>query len=137
MFLLDTNVLSEPMKKAPNPGVVAWLAALGGDFLISAISMEELRYGAQRMQEGRRRNKILAAIDALCAEYGSKIEPFTADDAALCAGMRAQAWCAGNNVAYQDIAIAATALRKDAVVATRNIKDFAILGVETLNPFSA
>ena len=80
MFLLDTNVLSEPMKRAPDPAVVAWLATIGADFAISAISVEELLYGALRLPEGKRRERTLAAVDAICAEHGSRVLPFTPED---------------------------------------------------------
>ena len=136
IYLLDTNVLSEPLKKSPDPTVIAWLATLGEAFVISAVSMEELRYGALRMSEGARKRRILSAIESICVEYGSKIVPFTAEDAAICAGLRMKSWGAGNNVAYQDLAICATALRMGVPVATRNTRDFKPLGVEVYNPFS-
>ena len=123
------------MKRAPEPAVVAWLATIGADFAISAISIEELRYGALRMPAGRRRENTVAAVDAICAEHGNRVLAFTAEDALTCADLRAIAWGSGNNVAYQDIAICATALRRGLVVATRNVRDFAPLGVDVFNPF--
>ena len=123
------------MKKAPNPALVDWLRAVGDDFYISAISMEELHYGALRMSEGKRRRAILAAIDAVTQTYGHRVLSFTEKDAETCARLRALAWGSGQNITYQDIAICATALNNNLVVATRNTRDFEPLGASTFNPF--
>jgi toxin FitB len=58
-FLLDTNVVSEWVKSRPNSGVVSWLAAVDEDrVFISVVTLAELRYGIERMAEGRRRNRL-------------------------------------------------------------------------------
>lgn len=134
-YLLDTNVLSEPMKRNPNPAAIAWIARLESDFCICATSIEELCYGALRMPDGARKRGIRAAIDELVREYSADIIPFTTEDAIECGRLRAKAWGSGNNVAYQDIMIAAVAMRAGCVVATRNVRDFETLGVKTVNPF--
>lgn len=58
-FLLDTNVVSEPTKPRPNPGVVVWLAAVDeDDVFLSVITLTELRYGVERLAQGRRRKQL-------------------------------------------------------------------------------
>ena len=55
-YLLDTNVISEPMKARPNGGVVAWLSGLDEDeACISVVTITELRYGIERLATGKRR----------------------------------------------------------------------------------
>ena len=55
-FLLDTNVISEPMKQRPNGGVLAWLAKVNEDSVfLSVVTITELRYGIERLAAGRRR----------------------------------------------------------------------------------
>ena len=58
-FLLDTNVISEPMKPRPNAGVLAWLAEVDEDSVfLSVVTITELRYGIERLATGRRRDHL-------------------------------------------------------------------------------
>src|SRR5207244_11985366 len=58
-FLLDTNVLSEPMKARPNAGLLAWLAEADEESVfISVVTITELRYGIERLATGRRRDRL-------------------------------------------------------------------------------
>ena len=88
-FLLDTNVVSESTKPRPNPGVVAWLAAVDEDnVFLSVITLTELRYGVERLAQGRRRKQLdrwlqqdlplrfegrILPIDALVADTCGKL----------------------------------------------------------------
>ena len=58
-FLLDTNVISEPMKARPNAGVLAWLAQIDEDSVfLSVVTITELRCGIERLASGRRRDRL-------------------------------------------------------------------------------
>jgi len=58
-FLLDTNVLSEPMKERPNSGVLEWLSQANEDeVFISVVTITELRYGVERLATGKRRERL-------------------------------------------------------------------------------
>lgn len=58
-FLLDTNVLSEPTRPRPDPGVLAWLASVDeDDVFICAITIAEIRKGIQRLSPGRKRTRL-------------------------------------------------------------------------------
>lgn len=57
-YLLDSNVLSEPTKPKPDPAVIAWLDANESECAVSSISLAELRYGIERLPEGKRRNQL-------------------------------------------------------------------------------
>ena len=58
-FLLDTNVLSEPVKERPNPGVLAWLSKVNEDqVFVSVVTITELRYGVERLVVGKRRERL-------------------------------------------------------------------------------
>jgi len=64
-FLLDTNVLSEPMKERPNSGILSWLSQANEDeVFVSVVSITELRYGVERLATGKRRERL----DGLAAE---------------------------------------------------------------------
>ncbi|MBR2834841.1 MAG: PIN domain-containing protein [Coriobacteriales bacterium] len=135
-YLIDTNVLSEPLLKKPDLAVVAWLQSVINESFISAITIEEMLYGAKRMPNGQRKDAILAAIQAISAQYAHRILVFGLQEAQVCSTLRVQAWSGGNNIGIQDIMIAATAQVSGLIVVTRNTKDFALLSVRCINPFS-
>ena len=63
MIVLDTDVLSEPLKLRPDPKVLAWLDAQAAETLyMSTISYAELRFGVLKMPDGKRRNDLAAQI---------------------------------------------------------------------------
>ena len=135
LWLVDTNVISEPFVKAPNRDVLDWLERHDAEYLVSAVTMEELRFGAERMPEGRRRERIIAAIDRIEADYRDRIAVFGAPEAAESGRLRAAAVACGNNVYIADVMIAATARLLGATVVTRNVRDFEPLGVPVFNPY--
>ena len=64
MIVLDTNVLSEPLKPQPSPKVMEWLDSQVAETLfITAISRAELRFGVLKLPDGRRKNALRAHID--------------------------------------------------------------------------
>ena len=63
-YLLDTNVISEIMRTAPHPGVVAFLSERE-DLWLSSIVIHELEYGVRRMPQGRRRGRLEAELSRL------------------------------------------------------------------------
>ncbi len=64
-YLLDTNVLSEPARTRPHPGVMAALARQEHLVCTAAPVVHELIYGVQRLPEGRRRGLLEAYVKAL------------------------------------------------------------------------
>ena len=115
--LLDTNVVSELICKAPDPAVEAWTAghALEGLFF-STVCEAELRNGAVILSAGRRRESLVSDIERMLSD---------AFDGACCRSARA----------YADIA--AIARSRDMVVATRNVRDFDDIDIEIVNPWTA
>ena len=76
-FLLDTNVISEPMKARPNAGVLAWLAEADEDSVfVSVVTITELRYGIERLITGRRRDRLDRWLrNDLTSRFGERILP--------------------------------------------------------------
>ena len=128
-YLLDTNVVSEVMRRSPDPGVAAWFSALDG-FSISAVTLEELVYGL------RRRN-LLAKEAWLRRMLADKAEvvPVTVAAAHWSGEKRAMLESAGRTVTQADALIAACAWELGLVLASRNVDDFRGFGVPLLNPF--
>ena len=136
--LLDTNVLSEVRRPAPNPKVLAWLDTIDEDrAFISVASIAELRRGIVLMDDGRRREALSAWLaQDLPARFAGRILPIDPAIAGRWGDLMAQARQSGFALSVMDGFFAATALAKELVLATRNTKDFAALGVPLFNPWT-
>lgn len=137
MILIDTNVVSELMRPDPAPAVLDWFAGrAASDLFLSAISEAELRAGAAYLPAGRRRDGLVAAIDAMVAEdFGGRILPFDSAAAKFYAIIAAARRAAGRPIAEADCQIAAIARARGMAVATRNVADFLGCGMEIIDPW--
>lgn len=136
MIVLDTNVVSELMRSAPDPGVSAWVASQGGLWL-TAVSEAELRLGVALMPVGARASAVGAAVAAMLAEdFAGRILPFDGAAARAYAAICADRRAGGRPIAAFDAMIAAIALAHGATVATRNLRDFEGCGVDLVNPWA-
>jgi predicted nucleic acid-binding protein len=136
--LLDTNVLSEVRRPAPEPKVLAWLDTIDEDrTFISVASIAELRRGIALMEDGRRRAALAAwlAVD-LPERFSGRILAIDPAIAERWGDVMAQSRRGGFALSVMDSFFAATALANELVLATRNTKDFAPLGVPLFNPWT-
>lgn len=134
-YLVDTNVVSELCNKSPDPNVIKWLSQEGSNSYLSAITIEEMRFGELMMPEGKRRNQLHEIIGNLFESYGSKILSLDMSAASQCAVFHERAIHLGRTPTFEDLAIAAIAKVAGLAVATRNVRDFDYLGIEVVNPF--
>jgi predicted nucleic acid-binding protein len=134
--LLDTNVLSELVRPKPDPKVQAFVRAQT-DPLISALTIHELVFGAERASDPARRAKLIAWIAAIQSEFAGRIVDIDADVAEQAGRLRANAASQGANTDPIDALIAASAVVRGAGVATRNVRDFAPLGVSVIDPWNS
>lgn len=139
MIVLDTNVLSELMRPAPNPAVVAWLDQQpAGDVATTSITVAEILYGIERLPAGRRqRNLAMLAAELFDQEFHGRLLPFDALAASHYSQRIAQAERNGTPVSMADGQIAAICHAHGATLATRNTKDFEPLGIPLINPWDA
>ena len=137
--LLDTDVVSELLRKAPDPAVEAWAAGRPlEDLFFSAIGEAELRYGAAILPAGRRRKSLVSDIERMLRDaFEDRILPFDSDAARACADIAAARRSTGRPVAPTDCQIAAIARSRNMAVATRNVRDFEHVGVEVVDPWAA
>ncbi|MFN3313077.1 MAG: type II toxin-antitoxin system VapC family toxin [Hyphomonas sp.] len=138
MILLDTNIVSEFMGAAPNPNVAAWLRAQQtSELALAAITVGEIRYGLALLPAGRRRASLALAFDRFVAEIiGHRVEPFDGAAAETFGAVMAARHRSGRTLDVSDLLIAATALTRGHIVATRNTADFEGSGVTLINPFT-
>ncbi len=138
MIVLDTNIVSELLRPAPEPKVEAWLAAQdGGQVYLTAISEAELRYGVAILADGKRRDALAGAIDAMLREdFRDRILPFDSAAAEAFAAIAAERRGAGRPISQFDCQIAAIGRAQGATVATRNARDFEGCGIEVVDPWN-
>lgn len=139
MIILDTNVVSEPMRRKPDARVLAWLAAQdAGALYTTAVTEAELRTGLAIMPEGRRREALAAALEAVLGEdLAGRVLPFEGGAAARAyAAIQAGRRASGSPISMADAMIAAIARTRGASVATRNVSDFGDTGVEVIDPWA-
>ena len=139
MILLDTNILSELMRAAPEAAVEQWLADQpAASVFISAITEAELRYGLALMPPGKRRSALAVEIENMLGEdFSGRILPFDSPAAVAFAEIAAERRQAGRPISQADAQIAAIARSRGAALATRNVPDFEGCGVEIINPWSS
>lgn len=134
-ILLDTNVLSELVRPKPNPKVQAFVRAQI-DPLISAFTIHELVFGAERARDPARRAKLIAWIAAVQSQFAGCIVDIDANVAQQAGRIRASAAAQGSNADPIDALIASCANARGAAIATRNVRDFAPLGVTVIDPWA-
>jgi predicted nucleic acid-binding protein len=137
MIILDTNVVSEPMRPQPDERILRWLSAQDASTLfLTVVTEAELRTGLAFLPEGRRRAKLVAALEAvLTQDFAGRVQPFEGEAAARAyAAVQAGRQEAGRPIAMADATIAAIARSRGTRVATRNVYDFGGTGVEVVNP---
>ena len=132
-FLLDTNVLSEPAKPEPNPGVMERLRRHGGEVCTAALVWNELWFGCRRLPHSKRR-RILSRYLAEHLEPSLLILPYDAAAARWHAGERARLGRVGRTPAFVDGQIAAVAQVNGLTLVTGNVSDYRVFeGLEIVD----
>jgi predicted nucleic acid-binding protein len=138
MILLDTNVVSEPMRPMPDRRVMNWLDAQAIETLfLSTISLAELLLGIESLPTGRRRRALVAALDAqIVGLFDNRIVLFDVAAAEAFAKVVIRARGQGHPISVPDGQIAAIATAHDLSVATRDERPFQAAGLVVINPWS-
>src|SRR5438105_1255659 len=134
MIVLDTNIISELMKVAPDESVVRWVSACApADLYTTSITKAEILHGILLLPSGKRRNAFATAAEAVFSEeFSGRILSFDSDAAHHYANIAVARRRAGRPIAHFDVQIAAIAYSAGAGIATRNVKDFDLCGVKAI-----
>ena len=137
MIILDTNIISEMMKKSPNLNVISWMDKQDATQLyITSVSIAEIAYGINVLPEGNRRPLLEDSFyKALEAAFKHRVLSFDEAAAHLYGKMMGHRKLLGRPLSMPDGQIAAIALMNNFSIATRNIKDFVDCEVSLINPF--
>ena len=138
MILLDTNVVSEAMKPAPDEAVRAWLDEQAAETLfISSVTIAELMFGIGALPDGNRKERLTEALDGVMELFAERVLPFDIHAARHYADLAVKARAAGKGFPTPDGYIAAIAVAKGFVVATRDTSAFDAANVEVIDPWKA
>lgn len=135
-YLLDTCVLSELVKTKRDTHVVDWFEKRKPhELYTSAMTWGELNRGVERMPASKRRSELTHWLDQLGTGFEDRVLAFDQTVARAWSQMTVQAEANGKPMAAFDSIIAATARANDCKLVTRNVQDFALAGVEIVNPW--
>ncbi len=136
-YLIDTNVLCEGSKKAPEASVVAWLAnAPPAQQYVSVLTLGEVQRGISKsLNAGKTRRLAEWLRDGLLREFDGRILPVDWPVAEAWGLLTSKSESKGRSLPAIDALLAATALVHDLTIVTRNARDFAGTGVRVLNPW--
>lgn len=139
MIILDTNVISELWKPAPDPNVLTWIDAQAIETLhLSAITVAELRFGLATMPEGKRRTIYQDRLEGeVLPVFAGRVLAFDLETTQAYADLMARARAEGKAIGKADGYIAATAAGRGLMVATRDTGPFEAAGLTIVNPWEA
>lgn len=137
-IILDTNVFSEIAAPKPNDKIVRWLDTLGmGQVYTTSLTKAELFFGVERLPEGARKLHLGELYRKMFdRQLAGRVLAFDEESAVFYARIMTIRRRAGRSVMPIDAQIAAIAMQHDAVLATRNTKDFSNCGVTIFDPWS-
>jgi len=138
MILLDTNVVSEPWKPKPDSPIVDWLDAQAVETLyVSAVTVAELRFSIAALPAGKRRKVLYERLEGdVLPVFVGRVLPFDLDASRAYAELMSKARSIGQAIAMADAYIAAIAVARGFVVATRDVAPFRAAGVPIINPWA-
>lgn len=138
MIVLDTNVVSEATKPAPDPAVLAWLNAQPAETLyLSTVTLAEMSFGIATLTDGKRKTMLAQALDGWMRLFEGRLLPFDVDAAGRYAALALTARKSGRGLPIPDGYIAAIAASRGFIVASRDTAPYLACGVEVLNPWVA
>ena len=137
MILLDTNVVSEPLRPRPSEKVLGWLVEHDAVLALPSVVIAEVAFGIEKIRPEERAARLAEGLNRWRERFSDRIFSFT-EDAALAYGkLMGRAAREGRVRTVQDGMIAAIAEVHGAAVATRNVADFEGLGVDLVDPWNS
>jgi predicted nucleic acid-binding protein len=135
LIFLDTNVVSETLKKSPSPAVVAWLVRFDVELALPTVTIAEIAFGIHKILPDRRASRLDEGLAAWRRRFGDRIFGLT-EEAALAYGeLMGAATRQGLSMSAPDGMIAAIARVNGGRLATRNVSDFRTAGPDLVSPW--
>lgn len=136
MIFLDTNVVSETLKKAPSENVLAWLVRFDAELALPTVTIAEIAFGIQKIRPDERADRLAQGLAEWRRRFAGRIFGLT-EAAALAYGeIMGQAVREGRPMSAPDGMIAAIVRVNGGRLATRNTRDFTGTGIELVDPWA-
>lgn len=138
MILIDTNVVSEPLRRRPEPRVAEWIDSQPLETLyLSTVTVAELRFGVASLPAGRRRDLLNEKLErSILPLFAGRVLPFDLPPTEAYAVLTARTRRNGVAVSLSDGYIAAIALAGGMTVATRDKPPFEAAGLRVIDPWN-
>lgn len=135
MIFLDTNVVSETLKKAPDEAVTAWLVRYDAELALPTVTIAEIAYGIQKIRPDQRAERLEQGLASWRRRFADRIFGLT-EEAALAYGeIMGRAAQQGRGMSAPDGMIAAIARINGSRLATRNLSDFETTQLDLVSPW--
>ena len=135
MIFVDTNVISESLKKAPESAVMAWLVRHDAEVALPTVTIAEIAFGIHKIRPDERADRLERGLSDWRHRFAGRIFGLT-EDAALAYGeIMGQARRQGRGMSAPDGMIAAITRVNGGRLATRNVGDFATTGLTVISPW--
>lgn len=135
MIFLDTNVVSESLRKAPDPAVLAWLIRHDAELALSTVAIAEIAFGIARIRPDQRAVRLDQGLAEWRRRFAGRIFGLTEEAAIAYGALMGEASRAGAPMSAPDGMIAAIASVNGGRLATRNLTDFRTTGLELVSPW--
>ena len=136
MIFLDTNVLSETLRKSPDPGVIAWLVRYDAELALPTVTIAEIAFGIRKILPDQRALRLGQGLDDWRRRFADRIFGLTEEAALAYGDLMGAASRQGHGMSAPDGMIAAIARINGGRLATRNLDDFRTTGLELISPWA-
>lgn len=135
MIFLDTNVVSETLKKSPIEAVVAWLVRYDAELALPTVTIAEIAYGIQKIRPDQRAVRLEQGLQDWRRRFADRIFGLTEEAALAYGDIMGEAKRQGRVMSAPDGMIAAIARVNGGRLAMRNLSDFETTCLELISPW--
>jgi predicted nucleic acid-binding protein len=135
LIFLDTNVVSETLRKTPNSAVIAWLVRNDAELALPTVTIAEIAFGIGKIRPDERASRLELGLASWRHRFADRIFVFTEAAALAYGDIMSTALRQGRPMSAPDGMIAAIARTNGGRLATRNLPDFATTGLELVCPW--
>jgi predicted nucleic acid-binding protein len=135
LIFLDTNIISETLRKTPDAAVVAWLVRNDAELVLPTVTIAEVAFGIGKIRPDQRAARLEQGLDLWRHRFADRIFAFTEAAALAYGDIMSTALRQGRPMTAPDGMIAAIARINGGRLATRNLADFATTSLELICPW--